>query len=109
MKQRFILFRRNGVFYSEDTTTGKQTSLRTKSESEALTLLPSKNEAYRQPTINLQIAKSYLAATDESLVKRTWREVMDEAENSKDSNKEKEKEKAISHGRREGSPIPPLI
>ena len=29
MKTRFNLFRRNGVFYTEDTTTGKQTSLRT--------------------------------------------------------------------------------
>jgi len=30
MKSRFILFKRAGVFYSEDTTTGKQHSLRTK-------------------------------------------------------------------------------
>jgi hypothetical protein len=29
MKQRFILFRRAGVYYSEDTTTRKQISLRT--------------------------------------------------------------------------------
>ena len=35
MKQRFILFRRAGVFYSEETATGKQTSLRTKDQSEA--------------------------------------------------------------------------
>jgi hypothetical protein len=39
MKQRFILFRRAGVFYYEDTTTGKQLSLRTKDEAEALTFL----------------------------------------------------------------------
>ena len=48
MKQRFILFRRAGVFYYEDTTTGQQLSLRTKDEAEALTLLHSKNEAHRQ-------------------------------------------------------------
>jgi hypothetical protein len=77
-KARFILFRRNGVFYSEDTLNGQQTSLRTKDEGEALTLLHAKNEAHRQPAINLQIAKSYLAATDEKLIKRTWREVMEE-------------------------------
>jgi hypothetical protein len=32
MKQRFIMFRRAGVFYYENTTTGKQISLRTKDE-----------------------------------------------------------------------------
>ena len=30
MKTRFIMFNRAGVFYSEDTTTGKQHILRTK-------------------------------------------------------------------------------
>ena len=49
MKSRFILFRRAGVFYAEETATGKQTSLRTKDEAEALTLLNVKNEATRQP------------------------------------------------------------
>jgi hypothetical protein len=39
MKQRYLLFRRAGVFYYEDTTTGKQLSLRTKDEAEALTFL----------------------------------------------------------------------
>ena len=37
MKSRFILFKRSGVYYAEDTTTGKQSSLRTKDEAEALT------------------------------------------------------------------------
>src|SRR5580658_3221060 len=65
MKPRFILFRRAGVFYSEDTTTGKQHSLRTKDEAEALAILHSKNEAHRQPVLNLQIARTYLTAIDE--------------------------------------------
>jgi hypothetical protein len=51
MKSKFILFRRAGVFYSEDTTTGKQHSLRTKDEAEALAILHSKNEAHRQPVL----------------------------------------------------------
>ena len=59
MKSRFILFRRAGVFYSEDTTTGKQHSLRTKDEAEALTIFHSKNEAHRQPVLNLHIARTY--------------------------------------------------
>ena len=35
MKHRFILFRRSAVFYCEDTTTGKQTSLLTRDETVA--------------------------------------------------------------------------
>ena len=53
------MFNRAGVYYSEDTTTGKQHSLRTKNEAEALALLHSKNEAYRQPVLNLHIARTY--------------------------------------------------
>jgi hypothetical protein len=63
MNQRFGLFRRGAVFYREDTTT-QQTSPHTKSENEASTILHSENEAYRQPHLNLQIARTYLAATD---------------------------------------------
>jgi hypothetical protein len=48
MNQRLILFRRSGVFYCEDTATGKQTSLRTRDESEARILLNAKNKALRQ-------------------------------------------------------------
>ncbi len=53
MKSRFILFNRAGVFYSEDTTTGKQHSLRTKHEDEARRLLNVKNEAVRHSEMNL--------------------------------------------------------
>ena len=38
MKTRFILFQRSGVYYCEDTTSGKQTSLRTKDKADALRL-----------------------------------------------------------------------
>jgi hypothetical protein len=73
MKQRFILYRRNnGRFYCEDTVTGKQESLKTKDEAEALTLLHSKNEAFRQPVLNLQIARTYLSASEAEAAKRTW-------------------------------------
>jgi integrase len=78
MKQRFILFRRNGVFYCEDTTTGKQTSLRTRDESEANTLLHTRNEAVRSSAMNLQIAQVYLRHSDSALSARTWQHVMDE-------------------------------
>jgi integrase len=79
MKQRFILYRRNnGRFYAEDTVTKKQSSLKTRDEAEALTLLHSKNEAFRQPVLNLQIARTYLSATDANAAKRTWQTPMDE-------------------------------
>lgn len=79
MKQRFILYRRNnGKYYAEDTVTKKQSSLKTRDEGEALTLLHSKNEAFRQPVLNLQIARTYLSATDANAAKRTWQTPMDE-------------------------------
>jgi hypothetical protein len=83
MKSRFILFRRAGVFYSEDTSTRKQISLRTKDEAEALTLLHSKNEAHRQPVLNLHIARTYLTATDPEVARRTWQVPMDEMTKTK--------------------------
>lgn len=77
MSPRFTLFRRGSVFYAQDTTTGRQTSLRTCNAAEARTLLHAKNEAFRQPTLNLQIARAYLSATDPEVGRRTWRAVMD--------------------------------
>ena len=79
MRQRFILFKRGEVFYGEDTTTGKQSSLHTRDRAEAGRLLNTKNEAERQPAINLQIARAYLAASDPQIAARTWQHVMDEA------------------------------
>src|ERR1035441_418075 len=78
MNQQFILFRRAGVFYCEDTETHKQLSLRTKDEDEARALLHAKNEALRQPVLNRQIARAYLTASDPQIAKRTWQNVMDE-------------------------------
>src|SRR5262245_26916946 len=77
MKSRFILFRRSGTFYCEDTETGKQTSLRTKDESEAQTILNAKNESRRQPALNLQLARTYLSAADPMIQKRTWKDALD--------------------------------
>lgn len=83
MKSRFILFRRNGTFYCEDTSTRKQTSLRTKIESEAQTLLSVKNEAVRQPAMNLQIAQVYLHHSDPTLASRSWADVMERVTSTK--------------------------
>jgi hypothetical protein len=66
MKQRFRLYRRRrgGRFYIHDSVTGKQESLGTTDRAQAVRLLHSKNEAQRQPVINLQIARAYLAVSD---------------------------------------------
>jgi integrase len=88
MKSRFILFKRAGVYYSEDTTTRKQHSLRTKDETEALTLLNAKNESFRQPVLNVQIARAYLTAGDPAFAQRTWQSVMEQMQtHGKDSTK----------------------
>ncbi len=77
MKAHYRLFRRQGTYYCEDTTTGKQTSLRTKDEAAALTLLHARNEAARQPGLNLQLARAYLTASDPLIATRTWRQAID--------------------------------
>ena len=78
MKQRFILYRRKGTYYCEDTETHQQLSLRTRDEAEARTLLQARNESFRQPHLNLQLARTYLAASDPQVGSRTWQDVMSE-------------------------------
>jgi integrase len=76
MKRRFILYRRKrgGMFYVEDTETRKQESTGTRNRAEATALLNARNEAVRQPQLNRQIAKAYLAGTDSGISTRTWRD-----------------------------------
>ena len=83
MKPQFSLYRRNGIYYSQDKNNGRQESLRTRDEAAALALLHSKNEAFRQPILNQQIALAYLSATDADAAKRQWRFVMDEMTGTK--------------------------
>ena len=78
MKSKYTLFRRGGVFYLQDTGTGRQTSLRTKDEAEAKSLLNARNEAQRQPVLNLHLARAYLTASDPAFVERTWGTVMEQ-------------------------------
>jgi integrase len=79
MKQRFGIIRRPwGAYYLKDKETGKQTTLKTKDKNEALRILSARNEAELQPALNLQLARTYLNATDTKLVTRTWQDVMDD-------------------------------
>src|SRR6266446_1099351 len=70
MKTRYRLTRR-GIrgdrFYCVDKTTGKRTSLHTANADEARQIVDARNNAERQPVLNLQIAKAYLAGTDNGI------------------------------------------
>src|SRR5487761_2001098 len=78
MKTKYTLFRRSGIYYSQDATTGQQKSLRTRDEAEASQLINARNEAQRQPVLNLHLARAYLTASDPAFVARTWQAVMDQ-------------------------------
>jgi len=52
--------------------------LRTKDEAEAVVLLNAKNESFRQPVLNVQIARAYLTAGDPAFAQRTWQSVMEQ-------------------------------
>ncbi len=78
------------MFYIQDAATGKQTSLRTKDETEAKSLLNARNEAQRQPVLNLHLARAYLTASDPAFVERTWGTVMEQLQSrGKDSSRER--------------------
>jgi hypothetical protein len=84
MNARFRIFKRaSGVFYLEDTVTLHQESLKTKDKSVAQTIVSAKNQAHEQPALNLQMARTYLAASDPAVVERTWQIVMEAIMNGK--------------------------
>jgi hypothetical protein len=86
MKTRYRLIRRgvrSGAFYCVDTKTGRRTSLQTGNQDEARQVIEAKNQALRQPFINLQIARAYLMASDPTIASRTWQTVMEEIPKTK--------------------------
>jgi integrase len=78
MKTQYTMFPRKGIFYIQNSATGKQKSLRTRDETEARSLLNARNEAQRQPVLNLHLARAYLTASDPAFVERTWQTVMEQ-------------------------------
>lgn len=90
MNAKYTLFRRGGIYYSQDSATGQQKSLRTRDETEALKLINARNEAHRQPVLNLHLARAYLTASDPAFVERTWQTVMDQLQSrGKDTSRER--------------------
>ena len=87
MKQRYRLFRRGwGVFYCEDTQTGKQVTLGTARRDEAQRLVQAKNEGEQHPAFSLQLARVYWKAGDPAAGTRTWQYVMEEIIKTKHDN-----------------------
>lgn len=79
MQKKFRLYRRAaGVFYWQENGTANRGSLRTKNRTEAEELMRAKNEAQRQPALNLALGRAYLSAHDPQMTARTWQRVMDE-------------------------------
>ena len=86
MKTRYRLTRRGirgNKFYCVDTTTGKRTSLGTTNEDEARQIIEARNNSERQPVLNLQIAKAYLAGTDNGIATRTWQQAIESLASTK--------------------------
>jgi integrase len=80
MKTRYRLICRGirgGAYYCVDTTTGKRTSLGTTNADDAKQIIEARNNSERQPVLNLQIAKAYLAGSDNGITTRTWRNAID--------------------------------
>lgn len=79
MKTRFRLIRRidrKNSFYCVDTLLGKRSSLATTDEDVARQIVQAKNQALRQPSLNLHIAKAYLAGSDSGFATRTWHDAL---------------------------------
>jgi hypothetical protein len=79
MKNRFRLIRRGergAKFYCVDSETGKRTALGTSDADAAKQIVLAKNQALRQPALNLQIAKAYLAGSDSGVATRTWQDAL---------------------------------
>ena len=93
MKTRFRLIHRGergNKFYCVDSETGKRFSLKTKDRDAAEQIVLAKNQSLRQPTLNLQIAKAYLAGTDNGVTTRTWRNAIETLTDTKQAaNKER--------------------
>ena len=70
------MFRRGIVFWCQHNETRKQESLHTKDRQEAERLLDAKNAPTEQASLNRQIGRAYLAASDPAMMTRTWEEAL---------------------------------
>src|SRR5438093_5279481 len=110
MKQRYRLFlRRKSVFYAFDNVTRSFESLGTKDRDEAQRLVIAKNEALKQPAMNLGLARVYLRHSDPLVAKRTWQHAMDEIVKTKRGPTQERWQRAIKQSAFDGIRAIPLI
>ena len=85
MKNRYRLLYRGerGTFFCFDKVTHKRTGLQTKDRDAAKQIVLAKNQALRQPVLNLQIARAYLVGTDNGVTTRTWQNAIEALINTK--------------------------
>jgi len=103
MKQRYRLFiRRKSVFYAFGKVTKTFESLGTKDRDEAQRLVIAKNEALKQPAMNLGLARVYLRHSDPLVAKRTWQHAMDEIVKTKRGPTQERWQRAIKQSAFEG-------
>jgi integrase len=86
MNNRYRKFKRGNVWWCHDGQTGKQTSLKTKSEAEAIRLLDVKNWPHQNAGHSLQLARTYLQIADAASAERTWQDIFDAIIGSKTGN-----------------------
>ena len=78
MKNRFWLFRRNGIFYLQDAQSRGKESLHTRDRREAGQIRDARNAAAESPVLGAALAKAYLSARDPQVMERTWQNVFKE-------------------------------
>jgi len=78
MKNHYRKFRRGNVWWCQDNETGKQQSLKTKDESEAIELLIAMNKPSQNAGFHRQMARTHLLVADERGATRTWQNAFDE-------------------------------
>jgi len=78
MKEKYWLCKRGNIYFCLDSETGKRESLRTGNKEEAKQIIQAKNNATRQPAMNIVIARAYLVGADPKLMERRWAFVMEE-------------------------------
>lgn len=64
------------MFFCFDKLTRKRSSLHTNDRDAAEQIVLARNQALRQPVLNLQIAKAYLSGTDSGVATRTWQQAL---------------------------------
>ena len=79
MKSKYTLFRRGGMFYiAGHAPPASKPVCAPKTKPRPRSLLNARNEAQRQPVLNLHLARAYLTASDPAFVERTWQTVMEQ-------------------------------